>query len=191
MAKITVDKLKQVTVASALGTDVTTTTATGQTVPVQLVEQSLVPIYRTRLRIEDLKYTFVITADGVGQKLMTFPEGGIQIHGAHFDLTLTTAIAGHMASAIVGLGTVEVTGGDADLTSTEDDIIASHQLADGTLTTATTETHSAFKTGSGVVLDGSATAKDCWLNIAGAPAAAGTVIVGGHVTVFWSHLGDD
>lgn len=162
-----------------------------------------VQFYRTILPINDATLTVSVGAggqnDGQGIKLGSFPEGGIYVAAVKIDVDVTTAAGVSGASAVIGVGTAAAGDGNAALTSTEADIVASNTLGDGTLTASTAEAVSLFvgagANAEGAVLDGSAAAKDVYLNVAGAwtkaSGSTSTMTVAGKVELIWAWIGDD
>jgi hypothetical protein len=125
------------------------------------------------------------------QKLWTFPEGVIQIHGSVFNFTLQREGAGIAAGAAVvaSLGSVTAGAGDATLATTEADLVAS------TVATLTAGVGSAKKHGSFVAIafDGHTTPMSVFLNFAIPDAdssANDALLLTGFVTVFYLFLGD-
>lgn len=171
---------------------------TSGTTVVQLTENFITPIYTTKLYIPGLTYTVAVdsggAADAQGQLIFTFPEGVVKVHAAWVEGTLTPATGVSAASAVFSLGSATGVADDAELTSTEADIMASQVLGDGTLASATAEPMSAA-VNSTAVLDGTATAKGCYLNVAStwtkASGTTSTLAFTGNVTLQWSMLGDD
>lgn len=131
-----------------------------------------------------------------GQKFYDFPEGIILIHGAVANLTIGKDAAGvdDDFDGDFSIGTVTA-GNDATLTSTEANIIASTAMPQATTGSTTAKGHA---TGSEVplILDGTTTAIDAYLNflIDDADHDVSTtptnLIVTGTVNLFWSLLGD-
>ena len=125
------------------------------------------------------------------QKIYDFPAGAIQILGCSYDLT-TLAGAGGIAdnAALVGsLGTATVGTDNATLTTTEADLIAS---TSGTLSSGagTLKSHGSLVA---TAFDGTATAKDAYLNLAVPDAgstASDTITVSGTIIITWVNLGD-
>jgi hypothetical protein len=124
-----------------------------------------------------------------GLKIYDWPAGAIKILGATVNLALTTNL-GATADVVGGLGTA-VSENDGDLGDTgEGDIVASTALvfsasavAFKAQSTATEET----------TKDGTATAKDLFLNFADAHDTGGTgkkITATGTITIVWTNLGD-
>lgn len=127
-----------------------------------------------------------------GLKVYTFPEGVIQVLGASYNLTTARVSTGlATTAAMVGsLGTVSaLTEGDATLTSTEADIIAS---TTGTLTAGagSFKKHGSINT---TAFDGHTTPVPVWLNTAVVDAgtsANDALACTGTITLSWVNLGD-
>jgi hypothetical protein len=125
-------------------------------------------------------------------KIFDLPEGNIVFLGGSTNLTVSrlgTAITA--TAAVVGaLGTVAAAA-DATLTSTEADLLPS---AAATLTAGAGTLKSKSLTAGIAVFDGTATAKDVFLNFA-IPDAGSTgndsLVVSGTVTLLWASLGDN
>ena len=126
-------------------------------------------------------------------KLYDFPACNLLFLGGSCDLTLTAGAGGitDTAAVVASVGTATVSTADATLTSTEADLIPSTA---STLTTGAGTTKGKTVTAGVVVFDGTATAKDAWLNLAVPDAdstANDTLTVSGTVTLVWSNLGDN
>lgn len=125
-------------------------------------------------------------------KIYDFPEGLLAIHGAVVAGTLTLGTTGTIIDAYTGvmaLGSAAASTG-ATLTGAEADVMASNVVSAATAKVATIDGVSAAM----AVLDGTATAKDLYLNFAIADDAshtAGTGAFTGTVTVIWSKVGDN
>jgi len=129
----------------------------------------------------------------VGKKLYDFPEGLVVILSAVANLTITKSSAGVNADfdGDFGVGTVTASN-NATLSSTEQDIIP---------TTATPQASAGATTAKGqstgvVLLDGTGTAKDLYLNllvddadhdVTGTPC---NLLVSGTITLHWIAGGD-
>lgn len=153
-------------------------------------------VHKTVLTLADLSVTMT-DAGAAGchgsHKLYDFPEGNILILGGSCNLT-TLAGAGGIAdgAALVGaVGTAAVGTNNATLTTTEADIIPS--IA-GTLTSGAGALAGESTTALIAAFDGTATAKDAYLNLAVPDAdssASDTVAVSGTITIVWVNLGDN
>jgi hypothetical protein len=132
-----------------------------------------------------------------GVKVYDFPEGMLCIHGAVIDGSLTG-----YASLIdtfdgdVALGTVTATTGST-LTGTEADILQSTPLTQAVSEVANCDSQSiatALTESGARWLDGTATAKDMYLNFViddNAAHGAGTATFTGTISFLWSVLGDN
>lgn len=177
-------------------------TSSGVLSPTNAHTQYEARVYKTKIALSSLTLTVDVAsggqADGIGQKIGSLPEGGIAILGAQISGVLTPAAGTSGSSVKIGLGTAAAGNADASLTSTEQDILASANLGDGTLVASTAETISNFGgPASGALwLDGSASAKDIYLNIAGtftkASGSTSTLaLTGVEITILWTWIGDD
>lgn len=125
------------------------------------------------------------------QKVYDFPEGVITVLGCSYNLT-TLAGAGGIAdtAALVGsLGSAAAGAGDATLTGTEADLIAS---TTGTLT-AGAGVLAKYGSLVAAAFDGHTTPLDAILNIAvpdAGSSAADTVTISGTITICWINIGD-
>ena len=131
-----------------------------------------------------------------GLKIYDFPQGYIYMQSAVADLAITKSSAGVNDDwdGDIALGTVTATN-DADLTSTEADIIpktATPQAAAGATTGDCVSTATEH-----AILDGTSTAKDLFVNLLVDDAdhnVAGTacnLILNGTITVNWIFMGDN
>ena len=144
----------------------------------------------TNLQITSGVLTGATTA--FGAKIFDFPEGGIHVCGAVFDLVLS-GVAGHPVAAYIGLGTVQATGA----TSTLDNGTGYEDIVDGysggiTATTAGTDYHRvAGAENDADALDGTTTAVDMYLNVASTwQSCNGAYTIAGKISFNWSFLGD-
>lgn len=128
---------------------------------------------------------------GGGLKIYDFPEGNLFVLGATMSLSVTAGAGGitDTAQMVAALGTAAA-GTDGTLSSTEADIIPSSAA---TLTGGANAAVTGKSTAT-PVFDGTATAKDLYLNFAVPDAGMGsgddTVSVTGTVVVHWVNLGD-
>ena len=125
-------------------------------------------------------------------KLYDFPACNLLFLGATCDLTVTAGAGGitDTAAVVAAIGTAAVSTADATLTTTEADLIPSTAA---TLTAGAGAAKGKTLTGGVVVFDGTATAKDAYLNFAVPDAGStgnDTLIVSGTITLVWSNLGD-
>ena len=126
-------------------------------------------------------------------KVFDFPEGSVQIFGAVVNLALTKSAAGVNADfdGDVSLGSVAAAG-DATLTGTEANVVPSTPTPQAV---AGATTAKALSTG-GVLLDGTTTAVDLYLNVLVDDAdqdvttTPTNLIANGTITVLWANLGD-
>lgn len=134
-----------------------------------------------------------------GVKVYDFPEGMILFKGAQINGQLTGGVTGTITNTFAGgvsLGTATATTG-ATLTSTEADLLPEVDVAAATSKVATIDAVSVATalTESGARwLDGTATAKDMYLNCViddHATHTAGTASFTGTITFHWEHLGDN
>lgn len=158
---------------------------------------------RTVLTLTNVLITVADDA-GVAQyggagKIYDFPEGLLNVYGAIVSGTLTMGETGTFIntwSGVVGLGTAAASTG-ATLVSTEADIMQSNAIAAAVAKVATIDAVSAATALTEAAMrtfDGTATAKDMYLNIAIADDAthtAGTGRFTGTVKFDWSILGDN
>lgn len=148
---------------------------------------------RITLAAESVAFVDATTAGSHGgHQLLTFPEGQILILAAKTDLAVLAGAGGIAddAAIVAALGTIVVTTANDALTSTEADIIASTAVT----LTAGAGNFDAATIAAGIALDGTATAKDVWLNFAVPDAdssADDTLAVTGTIDLFWLLLGDD
>lgn len=127
------------------------------------------------------------------QQIYDWPEGLLTILGATTNLTTAKGSGGlATGAALVGsLGTVTTQTDNATLTTTEADIIPS---TSGTFTSSAGTLKGKSTTSQLVQFDGTATAKDLYLNLAVPDAdssADDTVTVSGTITVLWLNAGDN
>ncbi len=125
--------------------------------------------------------------------MYTFPQGQIALLAVSQDWeTVTVDGTGltNVAALEIGLGTTVATSAMASLTGTAEDIITGKTF---TLSTSLSAAH-IFLTGvsAGQNVDGSATAKDAYLNVAcsvATSAANGTIVLTGTLTIDWASAG--
>jgi len=151
-------------------------------------------VQRTVLTLENAIVAVVDSGGAAGGqgnlKVYDFPEGGIVILGASYNLAVVAGAGITATAALVGaVGSVAAGAGDSTLTTTEADIIPSTV---GTLTGSA----GVLKKLSAVVaapFDGTTTPLDAFLNIAVPDAgitANANVIVNGTITILWTQIGD-
>lgn len=146
-----------------------------------------IPMRKTTLTVSGtITMTDATTAGCHGsRKIYDFPLGVIKIHSVKTDVHLVAGAGGIAddAAAVAALGSATVGTGDATLTTTEADIVAS------TAATLTTGEGDMDAIGNGVTLDGRSTAADCFLNIAVPDAdssASDTFTISGTINIVWS-----
>lgn len=193
------DRLRVPEGVSAVSTNVTLTN--GGVVPVQTVHTKVQDVIKHRVELKSLTYNVTAAAggaaDGAGQKIMTLPVGAWLVLAARVDLTVTPQTGLSGASVIYGIGTA-ASGTDGALGTTEDDVLGELAFGDGTIAASTAETEQVIvKPGDGTtayLLDGTAGAKDLYLNLAGtwthASDVTGELVVAGTVELFLLDLGD-
>lgn len=125
-------------------------------------------------------------------QLYDFPQCNLLFLGATCDLTLTAGVGGitDTAAVVVGVGTATLATDNATLTGTEADLVPSTAA---TLTAGVGVGEGKSLTAGIAMFDGTATAKDAWLNIAVPDAdstANDTITVSGTVTIVWANTGD-
>lgn len=152
------------------------------------------PVHTTVLTITALSITMTdaTTAGCHGsQKIYDFPAGNIVILGATTDLAITAgaggitdtaAVVGSVGSATVGTDNATLSGTEANIVpSTAASLTGGVGACDGQSTGV-------------VVLDGTDTAADAYLNLAvpdAGSSANDTISVSGTVTLVWVNLGDN
>lgn len=131
---------------------------------------------------------------GGGAQIYDFPKGYIAVQGASQNWELMTVDGTGLpnnAEIDIGIGTTVATSAMGSLTTTTQDIVTKDDI---TFSTAVTATHQFQGTISGGhVLDGSATAKDAYLNVsatAATGAADGTIVLTGTVVIHWMNCGE-
>jgi len=156
----------------------------------------------SRKTVLTLTNTPVVMADEAGVvaygslKVYDFPAGAIVFQGATTDLDLTLSAAGINADwdGDVGLGTAAASN-NATLSATEQDLIPTTATPQATAS-ATTANAQSTATEVGAVFDGTATAKDMYLNLLVDDAdhdvttTPTNIVCNGTITFHWSNLGD-
>lgn len=179
---------------STLGAS-TSTPGTKNGATVTATEGGTGVVHQTTLTLAATPITMRDTEQGGGVKVYDFPEGRILVLGATASIAVTTTsvLADTLNGGVTcnwGVGTT--TQASATVATTEQDIV---QVAAFT-SSATVNVPGATATGAGVLaaFDGTATAKDAYLNLAVAGAgdidANATVTVNGTITMTWINLGD-
>lgn len=150
---------------------------------------------RTVLKLDKLVITMTdaTTAGCHGfVKLYDFPACNLLFLGATCDLSITAGTGGiaDTAAVVAAIGTAQVATADATLTTTEADLIPSTAA---TLTGGIGAAKGKTVTAGVAVFDGTATAKDAYLNFAVPDAGStgnDTLIISGTIVLVWSNLGD-
>lgn len=144
------------------------------------------------LTAQSITMTDATTAGCHGsQKIYDFPAGNILILGATTDLAVVAGSGGitDTASVVGSIGSAAVGTDNATLLSTEANIVPS--------TAATLTSGAGAMDGEStatVMLDGTATAIDAYLNFAvpdAGSSASDTLTVDGTITILWVNLGDN
>lgn len=160
---------------------------------VTVSQSALIPQYATfTFTAQSVTTTDATTAGAHGNlKFYTFPEGNVAVLGAVSNLTIArvgTAIT-TTAAVVSSVGTVAASNADATLTSTEANVIPSTA---GTLNAGAGTVKG--ESTAVVVIDGTTTAGDLFLNFA-MPDASSTgndaLLVSGTVKVAYLVLGDN
>lgn len=159
-------------------------------------ESAFGPLHTTLLTCAATPITVGDTATGGGVKIYDFPEGRILILGATGTMTFTTTsiLASTLHASITanwGVGTVTQSTGT--LSTTQQDLIPTKNFTtSATINVANTATSNALA--ASAQFDGTATAKDAFLNIGVASGsdidADATVTCTGTVLITWCFLGD-
>lgn len=152
-------------------------------------------IHKTVLTFTAVSITMTdhTTAGNQGSlKIYDFPEGVIQDLGCTYNLTTLAGVGGITdTAALVGsIGSVTAGAGDATLTSTEADFIAS---TSGTLSGGA-GTLKSYGSLVAAAFDGHTTPIDLYLNLAvpdAGSSASDTVVVNGTAQCDWLNLGDN
>ena len=153
-------------------------------------------VQKTLLTLSAAQITMADATQGGGLKIYDFPEGRILILGVTATMTMTTtSILANTLNASVtcnwGVGTTIQA--SATLATTEQDLIpVTAWTSSATINVANTATSKALA--ASAQFDGTATAKDAYLNLAVAGAtdidADATVTCSGTVLITWINLGD-
>lgn len=188
------NKLIGKTIADKLdGTETSGTTAISAAYAT-VDEQSAGVVHQTTITLNSYSLTMTDNASDAcygGVKIFDFPEGNILILGCTASLAVTKSGSGINADfdGDFSVGTATA-GADATLSSTEANVIAS---------TATPQAVSGVTTATGIntaaidPLDGTATAKDLYLNFLvdyGDQTGGGALLLTGTVKTTWVNLGD-
>lgn len=155
-----------------------------------------------RKTVLSLTNAAIVLADNAGVvafgslKVYDFPAGAIQFLGATANLALTKSSAGVNVDwdGDIGIGSAAA-GNSATLTGTEQDLIPSTATPQA-VAGATTGNAQSTITQAGLVLDGTGTAADVFLNLLVDDAdhdvtgTACNLIANGTITIYWLNLGD-
>jgi hypothetical protein len=162
---------------------------------VSLVEEGSAVVHRTTFTLAAASITVTDSGGAAGAqgslKLYDFPEGVIVRGGCVANLTTLAGVGGitDTAAAVLALGSVAAGAGDAALSGTEADFIASFA---GTLSGGA-GTFAKYGEPSATSLDGHTTAVDLILNVAVPDAgvsASDTLAASGTVVCTWFNTGD-
>lgn len=130
---------------------------------------------------------------GGGVKLYDFPQGVIRMYGSSQNWELLTIDGTGLPNDVevdIGVGTTLATSAMGSLTTTTQDIVPKDDITFSSSVSA--EHQFLFSVSGGKYLDGSATAKDAYLNLAATAATAdgnGTIAFTGTVEILWSDFG--
>lgn len=130
---------------------------------------------------------------GGGAKVYDFPQGLIAITGASQNWETITVDGTGLPNDVdfdIGVGTTVATSAMASLTGTTVDIVSKDDLTMSTSLSAVNQFQGTVS--AGAYIDGSATAKDAYLNVSATVATAdgdGTLTLTGTVIVTWANVG--
>lgn len=152
-------------------------------------------LYRTTITLTNASVTMTdATTNGSSGslKVYDFPEGNLVFFGATTNLTIARVGTNLTATAAVvaGVGTVAAAA-DVTLTSTEQDLVPSTVA---TLASGAGTVKGKSLTAGIAVLDGTASAKDAFLNFAVPDAGSAgndALLVNGTITLLWANAGDN
>jgi hypothetical protein len=152
--------------------------------------------YRTTITLNDVSQTVVNGTEYQGTKIYDFPECRMYVIGAVATLRqkTTSAIASTLNSGVTGaIGVGTATASATTLATTMQDIIPTTAFTSST-TINVAGTAVTAVLASPAVFDGTATAKDLFLNTAYATTgdvdADATQTISGTIVVTWCNLGD-
>jgi hypothetical protein len=152
--------------------------------------------YRTTITLNDMAQAVVNGTEYQGTKIYDFPEGRIYVIGAVATLQqkTTSAIASTLNSGVTGaIGVGTATASATTLATTMQDIIPTTAFTTSTVINVAGTAVSAVLA-SPAVFDGTATARDLFLNTAYATTgdidADATQTISGTIVVSWVFLGD-
>jgi hypothetical protein len=194
--------LSNVVLTGVAGTDPVTSSGVGAAsgTGVAATETGNGAVHKTVLTFTDVAIPLTDVAVTVaygGLKVYDFPAGALLFMGASANLAVTKSSAGVNDDwdGDFGLGTVTASN-NATLSSTEQDLIPSTATPQA-VAGATTATGESTSTEACKVFDGTATAKDAFLNFLVDDAdqdvtgTACNLIINGTITLVWSNLGDN
>jgi len=127
-----------------------------------------------------------------GTKIYDFPKGYIQIDGGSQNITLMTADGTGIPNDAVldiGVGSTVAATDVETLSGTNEDIINKDDI---TLSSALSAANQMVAEVTGGGIDGTSTAVDAYLNVAGTAAtcdADGTLTISGTITIYWKNHG--
>lgn len=158
----------------------------------KVVEYKDGALRRTVITVPAFSFTTTTASKAVGQKIYTFPQGWIIPKACRIKMRSTTGATTSATAGEVGLGTVIASGAVNALngTGTFEDICAGITMSNHVAQTALT-TDNVSATDNGIILDGTSTAKDVFLNIASAFTGTNGVTVNRvTVEIMWTWIGD-
>lgn len=169
--------------------------AVGAVAGVGVTVQEQAGLYRTVITLTNASVTTTdATTNGASGslKVYDFPEGNLVFLGATSDITIARVGTNLTATAAVvaSVGTVAAAA-DVTLTGTEQDLVPSTVA---TLTAGAGVFKGKSLTAGIAVLDGTATAKDAYLNFAVPDAGSAgndALLVNGTITILWANAGDN
>jgi hypothetical protein len=167
----------------------------GAVAGVGVTVQEKTGLFRTVITLTNISVPTVdATTNGAAGslKVYDFPEGNLVFFGATSDITISRVGTNLTATAAVvaGVGTVAAAA-DVTLTGTEQDLVPSTVA---TLTAGAGVFKGKSLTAGIAVLDGTATAKDAYLNFAVPDAGSAgndALLVNGTITILWANAGDN
>lgn len=164
---------------------------------VTVAEAGNAVIHQTVFTLTALPITMADASQGGGVKIYTFPEGAITILGASGTVTVTTtsAILTTLNGGVTcnwGVGTTIQA--SATLATTEQDLLTVSAFTSSTVINVAPAAASKGRTAAPACFDGTATAKEAYLNLAVASATDidgdATTVTTGTITLTWAFSGD-
>lgn len=172
------------------------TTGAASIATVTAVEELIGNVHKTTLTLAAVPQTVVNGTEYQGTKIYDFPEGLIVVTGTAFSLaqTTTSVIASTLNSGVTGAVALgSVTASNVSLTSTMANFVATTAFSSST-TINVAGTAVTGKSTAALVLDGTATAVDLYLNSAYATTtdvdADATQTWSGTITLLWQIVAD-